>query len=367
MNDAADIAARAQRFNDAVRAFTPPSPTRHAKLMPLKDGIVELRQKGASLRLIRELLATVGVAVSTDTIARFLAEVNGEPPPRHDHRNVAPRPPRLHSSFDSITTTRVTADPRRPPAKRQPNVHARRGPRIADPRNLYPPHLQMNKQINLVINGKGGVGKSFFATNFVQYLKDRGVAHRAIDSDHENSTLKRFHPEADFINLEHRREIDRVFTTAETCDLLVIDCRAASTDLFIDFFDEVGLTEVLRSIDARLTVICPVNHEADSVEQFRILSDALRDQLRLGCREERSAQRHVQDLRKQQDAPASCRCSCTRARSRCRALYDWLVTALNEHNSPVTARAHESRIQPARSAAPEALAVAVLSAALSRC
>ena len=33
----------------------------------------------------------------------------------------------------------------------------------------------MTKQINLVINGKGGVGKSFFATNFVQYLKDRGI------------------------------------------------------------------------------------------------------------------------------------------------------------------------------------------------
>ena len=135
----------------------------------------------------------------------------------------------------------------------------------------------MNKQINLVINGKGGVGKSFFAVNFVQYLKDCGIAHCAIDSDHENSTLKRFHPEAEFINLEHRREIDRVFTASETSDLLIIDCRAASTDLFIDFFDEVNLAEVLRSLDARLTVICPVNHEADSVEQLRILSDALHD------------------------------------------------------------------------------------------
>lgn len=32
----------------------------------------------------------------------------------------------------------------------------------------------MSKQINLVINGKGGVGKSFFATNLVQYLKHFG-------------------------------------------------------------------------------------------------------------------------------------------------------------------------------------------------
>ena len=113
MSESTDIAGRTSRFNEAARAYTPPSPSRHAKLMPFKDGIVELRQKGGSLRLIREPLATVGV----------------------------------------------------------------------------------------------------------------------------------------------------------NCDLLVIDCRAASTDLFIDFFDEVGLAEVLRTLDARLTVICPVNHEADSVEQ----------------------------------------------------------------------------------------------------
>src|ERR1700681_2191989 len=86
MSNPADNATRTQRFNDAVRTFTPPSPTRHAKLMPLKEGIVELRQKGASLRLIRELLATVDVAVGTDTIARFLAEVNGDSPPQQKPR-----------------------------------------------------------------------------------------------------------------------------------------------------------------------------------------------------------------------------------------------------------------------------------------
>src|ERR1700727_3202836 len=82
MSDPSDIAARTQRFNDAVRTFTPPSPIRHAKLMPFKDGIIELRQKGASLRLIQELLATANVGVGTDTIARFLAEVTGETTPQ---------------------------------------------------------------------------------------------------------------------------------------------------------------------------------------------------------------------------------------------------------------------------------------------
>jgi hypothetical protein len=46
----------------------------------------------------------------------------------------------------------------------------------------------MKKRIVLVLNGKGGVGKSFFAVNFVQFLKDRQIAHVALDSDNENST-----------------------------------------------------------------------------------------------------------------------------------------------------------------------------------
>src|SRR6202163_3389271 len=93
MSEAADTAARTQRFNETERTFTPPPSTRHAKLMPLKDGIVELRQKGASLRLIRELLATVDVSVGTDTIARFLAEVNGDhTPPRPPRRSGRRRP-----------------------------------------------------------------------------------------------------------------------------------------------------------------------------------------------------------------------------------------------------------------------------------
>lgn len=193
----------------------------------------------------------------------------------------------------------------------------------------------MNRQINLVINGKGGVGKSFVATNLVQYLKDRQLIHRAIDTDHENSTLKRFHPEALFINLEQHREIDGVFDTAETCDLLVVDCRAASTDLFIDFFQEIGLEEVLAKLEARLTVICPVNHEADSVEQLRVLSTAWRNSCRwvivkneahsdsFKLYDSSKVRRHLLDSLHAQEI------SMTR-------LYNWLVTSFNEHSVTAT-------------------------------
>ncbi len=193
----------------------------------------------------------------------------------------------------------------------------------------------MSKQINLVINGKGGVGKSFFATNLVQYLKDGCIAHRAFDTDHENSTLKRFHAEAEFVSLEDKRGLDAIFHAAETSSLLVIDCRAASTDLFLDYFAELGLSEVLGLYDSKLTLICPVNHEADSVEQVRLLSDSLGPQCRYvvvknQAHSEAFTLYEGSKMRGQLVDTLHAR-EITMPR-----LYDWLVTALNRHNVTVT-------------------------------
>jgi hypothetical protein len=194
----------------------------------------------------------------------------------------------------------------------------------------------MTKQINLVINGKGGVGKSFFATNLVQYFKDGGIAHRALDTDHENSTLKRFHPEAEFVSLEDKRGLDAVFHAAETSSLLVVDCRAASTDLFLDYFTEIGgLSGALRLYDAGLTLVCPVNHEADSVEQVRLLSDALGEQCRyLVVKNQAHSEAFTlydeSKMRRQLLDTLGAR-EMTMPR-----MHDWLVTALNRHNVTAT-------------------------------
>ena len=141
MSDLTDIAARTQRFRDAVRAFTRPPPMRHAKLMPMKEGIIELRQKGASLRLIRELLATVGVAVSIDTIARFLAEVNGEITARRRTKKSGRSHRIISKKSDEQSTAGPTSNEPSSPGQssslRSPSERPRiRGPRIADPHNL---------------------------------------------------------------------------------------------------------------------------------------------------------------------------------------------------------------------------------------
>jgi hypothetical protein len=60
--------------------------------------------------------------------------------------------------------------------------------------------------------------------------------------------LKRFHPDTRFLDLSKRRELDAIFAALEKANLVVVDCRAASTDLFIDFFAEIDLPAVLSAL-----------------------------------------------------------------------------------------------------------------------
>jgi len=127
----------------------------------------------------------------------------------------------------------------------------------------------MTKRLDLILNGKGGVGKSFFAVNLVQYLKDKKIQFVACDCDNENSTLKRFHGEVEFLELAHPRGLDPMIRALEKFDLVVVDCRAASTEVFFNYFDEIDLPETLKTLSAALTVVMPVNQEADSIDQLQ--------------------------------------------------------------------------------------------------
>jgi CobQ/CobB/MinD/ParA nucleotide binding domain len=194
------------------------------------------------------------------------------------------------------------------------------------------------KRLDLILNGKGGVGKSFFAVNFVQFLKDRGIAHVAIDSDNENSTLKRFHPDTRFLDLDSRRELDGIFTALEKANLVVMDCRAASTDLFIDYFAEIDLPTVLSAIGAALTLVMPVNHEADSVDQIQRLADQFGKQCGYvvvlnAAHSDSFALFESSEVRAQlKDKLGGREITMTR-------MQDWLVEALNAENVTITTAA----------------------------
>ncbi len=133
----------------------------------------------------------------------------------------------------------------------------------------------MNKRLLLIMNGKGGVGKSFFAIHFLEYLKQRSIDFLAIDTDNENSTLKRFHPQSKFLDLSATEQLDQMVMASEKNDLVVADCRAASTDLLLGYLAEIDFEKVLVGLNARVTLVLLVAHEADSVEQIQTISSEL--------------------------------------------------------------------------------------------
>jgi len=191
------------------------------------------------------------------------------------------------------------------------------------------------KRLDLILNGKGGVGKSFFAVNFVQFLKDKGITHVAIDSDNENSTLKRFQPDTRFLDLDNHRELDGIFGALEKANLVVMDCRAASMDLFIDYFAKIDLPAVLSALGTALTLVMPVNHESDSVDQIQRLADQFGKQcsyvvVRNAAHSDGFALFESSEVRAQlKDKLGGREIAMTR-------LQDWLVEALNRENLTIT-------------------------------
>ncbi len=143
MNESTNADSKA-RLAAAVREFTPRRPVRYAMLWPYKAEIETLRSKKASCRVIRDLLQQANVSVSLDTVARFCREVIEEKPARTQKRGSNVRKTRLASS-EPLSEAESENRPKVMPkildqraATPAPDTDGprRRGPRIADPRNV---------------------------------------------------------------------------------------------------------------------------------------------------------------------------------------------------------------------------------------
>jgi len=186
------------------------------------------------------------------------------------------------------------------------------------------------------MNGKGGVGKSTFVINLVQHYKDLGLPHRSVDTDNENSTLKRFHNDADFVDLSLPRGLDLLIRLVEKTETVIVDCRAASTDLILGYLGEVNALDILTSLQTRLCVVMPVNDEPDSIEQICVIAGALGNRcdyvvVRNQVHSEHFSLYDNSRIRKRLLDELDAH-EITMPK-----LYDWLVTALNQHNLTVTA------------------------------
>jgi IS30 family transposase len=122
------------RFENAVRNYSPKPPRKFQKLLPLKTGIAELRKRHASYQTITYILRDQDILVSCDTVFRFCHEVLREPKARY-RRKRKPSTLRVRKQPDKPSPTPPVLSPggssQKPDRWTQVN-----GPRIADPNTI---------------------------------------------------------------------------------------------------------------------------------------------------------------------------------------------------------------------------------------
>jgi len=135
MNDAITADAARKQFDEAVRTYAPKMAGKLRQLLPFKEGIAELRGRGASYATIAGILRDVGVTVSRDTVTRFCTEVLKLTQPhagqRQKSRRIAAETLRNRSPKKGGTMAENM------PTRGGPSADApRTGPRIADPNSI---------------------------------------------------------------------------------------------------------------------------------------------------------------------------------------------------------------------------------------
>jgi hypothetical protein len=148
MNDATVAELAQNQFATAVRNFTPKLSAKFQKLLPFKDGIAELRRKGASYETITDILRNANVVVSHDTVTRFCRDVMELTPWSSRPRKASARTVQQHSSSspkahrirkaDSACATKCATQSRKSdtPGPRVARQEVAGGPRLADPNTI---------------------------------------------------------------------------------------------------------------------------------------------------------------------------------------------------------------------------------------
>jgi len=134
MNNGHDLQESQTRVAEAAANYMPACPPKYEALIPFTESIATLRRKGASYRTITDILHTVRVSVSLDTVARFCREKVEQRQPRKFKRRpfvrATPAPAAQPTSKPPAPSPTAAKEPVGAPAVRA------KGPRIADPSNV---------------------------------------------------------------------------------------------------------------------------------------------------------------------------------------------------------------------------------------
>jgi len=130
-----------------------------------------------------------------------------------------------------------------------------------------PSDTETPKRLILVAMDKGGVGKSFFTILLTQWLQSIPRPFLAFDPDYQNSTLTRFVPESQFLDIRHSENLDRIIEVMQEHPLVLVDGVGSQQRILLDWLEETNLLQLRQAMRLELTLVLIVEEDKDTVHQ----------------------------------------------------------------------------------------------------
>jgi len=131
------------------------------------------------------------------------------------------------------------------------------------------PHFSAtrSKRLVMIAIDKGGVGKSFFCLRLIEWLESKRMPFAAFDPDYSNSTLTRFYPQAEFLDIRHAENLDRIVLPFDEFDLVLVDGVGAQQKIFLDWIEDTDLLRAKGPLGLAITLVIIIEEDKDTVHQ----------------------------------------------------------------------------------------------------
>ena len=133
------------------------------------------------------------------------------------------------------------------------------------------------RRLIITAGAKGGSGKSLTTAILHAWLQARKIRTVAIDGDNENSTLSRFLPESQYIDMREQTGIDSILApiTTEEAEVVLLDSRAATSEEMVKWLKQIGIHAIKTDLNTAITIVVMVTNSRDTLEQLRWWKDQL--------------------------------------------------------------------------------------------
>ncbi len=123
------------------------------------------------------------------------------------------------------------------------------------------------KRLIVPATSKGGVGKSYLTINLCEWLNAQNVPFVAFDPDWCNSSLTRFYPGAEFIDISEAVHLDNVIRAFERTDLVLSDGVGSLQSKFIDWLEETRVFDLRSELSLDITMLLIIEEDKETVFQ----------------------------------------------------------------------------------------------------